>query len=117
MELLLGPTSRNLVFHVENPVRQSWLDACTVIERKLDLSCRSRLPFDQWLEQVMGTVDLPESLFDFFLHHFLRISGGRLVLATENSRKFSPTLRASGAVGNAVIELCIESWKSKGFLL
>ncbi|KAI4114794.1 MAG: hypothetical protein LQ345_004491 [Seirophora villosa] len=50
VELLISCTTPQLVLHVENPIRQSWSDVCTIFERKLQISHSWRKPFHEWLE-------------------------------------------------------------------
>ena len=116
MELLLRSEPRNLVYHLENPVRQSWADVCSILERKLNLPLRSRLPFKEWLARVATNENHPTDLMEFYSKYFLNMSGGGLVLDTTNCRALSPTLRSTGAIGPNEIELYLDFWHRKGFL-
>lgn len=115
-ELILGPTAGQLVYHVENPVRQKWRDVLTIIERKLGLSSSKRMPFQEWLSQISKGKDAPESLFEFYRNHFLQMSTGVVVLDTQACRSSSPTMRSTGGVKVETIELYIDFWKSSGLL-
>ncbi len=50
-EILLTPHPLNLIYHLENPVRQSWHDMLTVLASQLDIS-REFVPFDKWLDRI-----------------------------------------------------------------
>ena len=115
-QLLLRPLPEKLFFHVENPVRQPWSDAITIIERKLGILSANRLPFITWLKQAMDKDAINPSLLDFLKNHFLHMSGGGIVLDTKNSRTVSPTLKASGAVEMDTINLYIDYWRSIDYL-
>lgn len=106
------------VLRVGNPVRQSWADVCSILERKINLAPRSRLPFKEWLARVSMNESHPTDLIEFYSKYFLNMnmSGGGLVLDTTNCRALSPTLRSTGAIGPDEIELCLDFWHRKGFL-
>ena len=104
------------MYHLENPVRQSWEDICSIIERKLGLPLKSRLPFEDWLKQISTLEDSPSDLMEFFSRYFLRMSSGSLVLDTTNSRRLSPTLRSTGAIQVKEIGLYLDYWRQSGFL-
>lgn len=104
------------MYHLENPVRQSWEDVCSIIERKLGLPPKSRLPFDDWLTQISTLEDSPSDLMEFFSNYFRRMSSGSLVLDTTNGRRLSPTLRSTGAIHAWEIGLYLDYWRQSGFL-
>ena len=111
-DILLGSGQRDLVYHLENPIRQPWSDICSVIERHLSLPSSRRPSFTEWLEQVMAAKENPPELIDFLKSHFLLVSTGALVLDTAQTRKISRTLRSTDAVNTGAIELYLEFWKS-----
>ena len=102
--------------HLENPVRQSWQDVCTVIERNLGLSSK-RLPYAEWLHQATTNGRHLENLPEFFRDHFLQMAGGSLVLDTARTRSISPTLRSVGGVDVETINRYLDAWKRQGFLV
>lgn len=116
MDLLLRSEPRNLVYHLENPVRQSWPDVCSIMERKLGFASQSRVPFEEWLAQVSTLEHQPSDLMEFYRKYFLHMSGGSLVLDTTSSRSLSPTLRSTGAIDAEKIELYLEFWRQSGFI-
>ena len=116
MDLLLRSEPRSVVYHLENPVRQSWPDVCSIMERKLGFPPKSRLPFEEWLEQISKLDHQPSDLMEFYSKYFLHMSGGNLVLDTTNTRSLSPTLRSTSAIGADKIELYLDFWRESGFL-
>lgn len=115
-DLLLRCEPRDLVYHLENPIRQSWPAMCSVIEYILGLTPKTRLPFPQWLNEVSKLDENPSDLINFFRNEFLYMSGGNLVLDTRNCRKLSPTLRSTGAIGPKEVDLYVAFWRRNGFL-
>lgn len=116
MDILLGPGPRELVYHLENPVRQSWQDMCTVIERSLSLEPSNRLAFNDWLKMFAGSKGASQELMEFFHDHFLQMSGGNLVLDTKNARTASAALRSTGGIDHGTVRNYLDSWKRVGFL-
>lgn len=114
--MLLRSGPRDLVYHVENPVRQSWPDVCTIIERTLGLPSQARQPFQEWLDEALAVEDNLSGLKAFFENYFLHMSSGSLVLDTKNSRAISPALRSTGAITVETIELYVKFWRQSGFL-
>ncbi|KAL9098156.1 MAG: hypothetical protein Q9187_009718 [Circinaria calcarea] len=110
MDILLGPGPRELVYHVENPVRQSWQDMCTVIERKLSLQSSSRLPYNDWMSRFSESGEASRELLEFFRNHFLQMSSGTLILETKHTRTISPTLTSTGDVDHDTVEKYLQSW-------
>ncbi len=116
MDILLGPGPRQLVYHLENPVRQSWPDMCTVMERHLSLNSSSRLPFKDWLRKFSETKEASQDLMEFFENYFLHMSSGSLVLDTKATRIVSCTLRSTGDVDHNTVGKYLEFWRGTGYL-
>jgi len=116
MDILLSSELPVLVYHLENPVRQPWKDICTVLERELSLERNSRLPFATWLEKFAKTEGISQDLRDFFQDYFLRMSGGTLILDTEEACKASHTLRSSGDVSHSIIQKYVRFWRNISFI-
>lgn len=112
----MAPHLSNLVYHLENPIRQPWQDICTVLERDLSLQRKNRVPFAIWLQKFTQTEHVSQDLTDFFHNNFLRMSGGGLKLGTEEACKASHSLRSSGDVGHGTIQKYVEFWRGTGFL-
>ena len=118
-ELLLTTRPTDLVYHLENPVRQSWRDALTLIASRLGLSDTDLLPFDDWLKSVSlsaGDENPAKLLVDFFEADFKHMACGNVILGTENARKVSSTLRKMDVIGDRTVAAYIDQWKSIGFL-
>lgn len=89
---------------------------CTVIERGLSLQLGKRLPFREWLDTMLATKEGSQSLKDFFQYHFIHMSSGSLVLDTQATRSISPTLKSTGAIDIATVELYLDFWRKSEFL-
>ena len=107
---------RELVYHLENPIRQSWPDMCTVIEHGLSLQVGKRLPFSEWLDAMLAAKGSSQSLKDFFQNHFIHMASGSLILDTKAARTVSTTLKSTGAVDMATVELYLDFWRRAEFL-
>lgn len=57
-----------------------------------------------------------QSLKEFFQDHFLHMSSGSLILDTKAARHVSPTLKSTGAVDMATVELYLSFWRKSEFL-
>ncbi|KAF7507856.1 hypothetical protein GJ744_010020 [Endocarpon pusillum] len=124
-ELLLVPHQVNLIYHLENPVRQSWHDILTTLASKLDISDAGLIPFDEWMNRVAtsatgkGTKDDTSTapmLADFFQQDFQHMSGGNVILDTARARAISPTLRGMKAVDGELVARYVDNWRRMGFL-
>ena len=113
---MLGSQPLELVYHLENPIRQSWPDMCTVIEHNLSLETVLRMPFKDWLDKVATSNETSQDLIDFFRNHFLHMSSGSLILDTTLARKASSTLRSTGSVDIRTIGLYLDHWRRTRFL-
>lgn len=115
-DVLLHTSTPSLVYHVENPIRQPWSNVLIVMERKLNLKSLPRMGFAAWLTEASKSGHVPTDLLHFLERHFIRMSGGGLVLDTKNTRMISTTCCSTGSLGINDIERYIEFWKSEGFL-
>lgn len=102
------------MYHLENPVRQSFsaLSAAVANELKLQENC---IPFDEWLERTTAT-GYATSLVEFFQGDFQALASGNVVLDTKNTRGASAHLRENGGVGEELIVEYIRRWRETGFL-
>lgn len=105
-----------LVFHVENSIRQPWSDALTIIERRLGIPSSKRLQFDEWVMKAREEEAINPNLLDFMERYFLHMSGGGVILNTKNTREMSQTLRSFGSVDKETIDLYVDYWRSINFL-
>ncbi|KXT00016.1 hypothetical protein AC578_4863 [Pseudocercospora eumusae] len=115
------------VYHIENPVRQSWPDMIRTLATALHIPFDRIIPYAQWLSRVRN---FPPSLSDglnpavrlgrFWEEDFVRMScglgQGGVVLDTTHSKAQSPTLRRQQSLGQDVVLKYIDSWKRSGFL-
>ena len=113
---MLGSQRPELVYHLENPIRQSWPEMCTVIEHNLSLQTLQRMPFGDWLTKVAASNNASQDLLHFFENHFLHMSSGSVILDTTRARKASSTLRSTGSVGISTIDIYLDHWRRTGFL-
>ncbi|RAL07612.1 ketoacyl-synt-domain-containing protein [Aspergillus homomorphus CBS 101889] len=124
--------SRYPVYHIENPVGQSWQSMLPLLAEGLQYSPEgdgsetehrviSPVPFEEWIDRVRtfsGPVEEnPASLMvDFLEEHFQRMSCGGLRLETVRCREHSATLAGVGAVDAEVVRGYFRGWKAMGFL-
>ena len=119
VEIAFSPKPTNLVYHVENPLRQSWHDVLGVVAATLKLQRTDLIPFHLWLKLVQDEADSADptrSLLPFFEHEFEHMACGDVVMDTKNAREASPSLRRLGLIRPETIEKYIGYWKSIGFL-
>lgn len=117
-EVLLNTEPSSTAFHLENPIRQSWHDALTIISRELNLPKNGSLPFDEWLDEVCAASEIRpgdnpvQKLSEFFKTNFKRMSTGTVTLATDNTRAASPSLQSLGEVQQETIAGYVKYWRS-----
>lgn len=119
LEVLFQPvplTPGNLVFHLENPIRQPSQDFITITRSAMGM-CETSVvvSFDDWIDRVAKAGCAP-SLDHFFRHHFSALASGSVVLDTSRTRRPSRTLRGTSAVGKDLLAKYIERWVEFGFL-
>ncbi|KAG2419498.1 hypothetical protein HFD88_004294 [Aspergillus terreus] len=103
-ELLLDPQPLQLVYHLENPIRQGWREVMDVLMKETGV--QTSVPMGEWIERVKSspTGDNPaQKLISFLEEDFERMSCGGIILSTETTRRASPTLRRTGPVEEAQI--------------
>jgi hypothetical protein len=108
-----------LVYHLENHIRQSWQDVTAVVVRSLGLPERSVVPMEDWLKFVESGPDEgnpAQGLLDFFRNDFIKMSNGSIVLDTTITRSVSPTLRKMAPISERDIAGYVEYWRSVGLL-
>lgn len=105
------------VYHIENPVGQSWQAMLPVLARALSIPPANVIPFSDWIERVRQCpATAPQGnpaklLIDFIEQDFIRMSCGGLVLDTKLAREHSPTLRAVGPVIDEVAARYAKMWR------
>ncbi|KAJ0115250.1 Conidial yellow pigment biosynthesis polyketide synthase [Diaporthe amygdali] len=116
--------SASPVYHIDNPVGQTWYDTVNVLARALGIPPQGVVPFRTWLRRVSHSplreaenpVGAQPMLFDFLDRNFERMSCGGLILDTTQTQLHSKTMAALGPVSAKVVEKYVESWKQIGFL-
>ena len=118
-DLVLADNKPYPIYHIENPVGQSWQDMTSVLAKALHIPVSNIIPFREWMDRVR---DAPQrnnpasTLVDFLEDNFLRMSCGGLVLDMKKTLEHSKTLRGVGPVSEVVAGKYIHIWKEIGFL-
>ena len=125
-QLLLAPASEitKMVYHLENPIRQSTLEIMAIVASGLGLQGQKLLPFAEWLDKVCAAREVSgegeinpnpaSTLAGFFEKDFERM--GDVVMDTMAARRVSPTLARMVALGPNLIAMYIDYWKRCGYL-
>lgn len=121
IDLTFSEQQPSIAYHLENPVRQSWGDILITLGSQLDI-CQF-LPFEDWLDRVVkleskgGPGQNPAlQLEGFFREDFRRMACGSVIMATDEARKRSETLRLVDAVPDDVVASYIQYWRTSGYL-
>lgn len=121
-DLLLADNTPYPIYHIDNPVRQPWVEALSVIARQLNIPSDRIIPFQEWIRRVRaysGNVDTENPaalLVDFLEDDFIRMSCGGVLLETKQAREHSETMRCVGPVKGDTMKKYIDYWKNSGFL-
>ena len=107
------------IYHVENPVGQSWQEVNAVLADALGI--REMVPFGEWVDRVreagQGKRGNPAAtLVEFLDENYLRMSCGGLVLGVERAVEHSRTLKGVGPVMEEVVRRYVRVWREIGFL-
>lgn len=112
------------VYHIENPVRQPWVDVITTLADALEIP--EVIPFGDWVRRVREWPVKADNgadganpaylLTEFLDDNFTRMSCGGLLMGTANAREHSPTLARVGPVSEATTRLYVSKWREMGFL-
>ncbi|KAF2847816.1 acetyl-CoA synthetase-like protein [Plenodomus tracheiphilus IPT5] len=115
------------VYHVENPVRQSWSDMLTSISNLLrpgpDASPLPIWPYKTWVESLRQHHLLDRyagpatKLVPFFEEYFERMAGEGVTLDTFAARQESPVLRRLKGISEREVSEYIARWRDSGFLV
>ncbi|BCS24259.1 putative polyketide synthase [Aspergillus puulaauensis] len=109
------------VYHVDNPVGQSWKEMVLVLAASLDIPAHGIVPFREWIRRVressLPPAQNPASMgLGFLESHFERMACGGIVLDTQHAKEHSKTMAAQGPVSAEVVRSYVSSWKAMGFL-
>ncbi|RAL16794.1 ketoacyl-synt-domain-containing protein [Aspergillus homomorphus CBS 101889] len=118
-ELVLAPHDREVypVYHIENPVGQSWKDMNRILASTLSIP--EMIPFTEWVARVRAAPQRNNpaaTLVDFLEQTYLRMSCGGLVLDTSRAMEHSEKLRGVGPVSEEVVRKYVHVWREIGFL-
>lgn len=112
------------IYHIENPVRQPWVDMIATLANALDIE--DVIPFEEWVRRVREWPVKADNgadganpaylLTDFLDDNFTRMSCGGLLMGTANAREHSSTLARVGSVSEATTRLYVNKWREMGFL-
>ncbi|KAL8784361.1 MAG: hypothetical protein Q9213_004013 [Squamulea squamosa] len=117
LELLFDAQPLRLVYHLENPVRQSWQDVTDILTEELGIPRCKRQPLDQWIDLVQSSANAgnpAKSLTSFIREEFKKMSCGGVILGTEVSRGRAITLRQMGTVSDTTIRAYVQYWRKVG---
>jgi hypothetical protein len=122
-EIIFSPEPLDLVYHLENPVRQPWNEVLDILSSELDVAKQhdhhppSIAEWVQDVKQHSSKENNPAAaLADFFEQDFEWMSGGSIVLSTETSRRHSPTLRRVGPVREETVRTYLQYWRGIGLI-
>ncbi|KAF7551423.1 hypothetical protein G7Z17_g5015 [Cylindrodendrum hubeiense] len=116
-DLVLSDRTPHEIYHIENPVGQSWREMNEILADALNI--KDLIPFEEWVERVKAAPQRnnpASTLLGFLDHNYLRMSCGGLVLEVKNTLEHSKTLSAVGPVSEEVARKYIHIWKEIGFL-
>lgn len=116
-DLVLSKRAPHAIYHIENPVGQSWRETNAILADALKIT--DLIPFDEWVERVRNAPQRnnpASTLLDFLDGNYLRMSCGGLVLDVKNTLEHSKTLSEVGPVSEEVVRKYIHVWKEIGFL-
>ncbi|KAK1635917.1 hypothetical protein BDP81DRAFT_450746 [Colletotrichum phormii] len=114
-EILFHQEPSRAVYHLENPVRQSWEEVVRLLSEELRISSSSIVPLETWLnlmETMPGPGNPAAGLARFLREDFVKMSCGLVVLDTSNSRNASSTMANMTSVGESSIKAYVSYWKS-----
>lgn len=114
-------TGSNIIYHVENPIRQPWKSLLPALAVKLGLKSRTPLPFDVWLEEISKPQNNAEEMEGLrhlkkFIQSDFRKLSGELILDTTHARQISRTLRTANGVTLELLDKYIAYWRTCGLL-
>lgn len=122
VELLFASSPGQFVFHLENPIRQSWHEVLATVASELNIHDTRFLPYSEWLALVLAVPDdrieenPAKKLAGFFVQDFEHMAGGEIIMDTAMARKASQCLRGMDAVSKDLIVAYIDRWRNSGFL-
>lgn len=116
-DLVLSDRIPYPIYHIENPVGQSWREMNLILADALNIP--NVIPFKEWVERVRTGPQRNNpaaTLLEFLDSNYLRMSCGGLVLDVKKTLEHSKTLAAVGPVSEEIARKYIHIWKEIGFL-
>lgn len=116
-DLVLADNTPYPIYHIENPVGQSWKETNAILADALGIT--NLIPFEEWVAKVKAAPQRNNpaaTLLEFLDSNYLRMSCGGLVLDVKHTLEHSKTLAAVGPVSEEVVRKYIHIWKEIGFL-
>ncbi|KGO63928.1 Male sterility, NAD-binding [Penicillium italicum] len=116
-DLVLADNTPYPIYHIENPVGQSWKETNAILADALGI--KNLIPFEEWVERVKAAPQRnnpASTLLEFLDSNYLRMSCGGLVLDVKHTLEHSKTLAAVGPVSEKVVRSYIHIWKEIHFL-
>jgi hypothetical protein len=120
IDIMLSLPPLELVYHLENPIRQPWHEVLVILSEELGLDGNALTSLDKWLAGIKTMTENAAStdlLIDFFENDFQHMSGGGVVLDTRFSRAVSPTLQHADVVEDELVAAYVKQWKLRGILI
>jgi hypothetical protein len=120
IDIMLSLPPLELVYHLENPIRQPWHEVLVILSEELGLDGNALTSLDKWLAGIKKMTENAAStdlLIDFFENDFQHMSGGGVVLDTRVSRAVSPTLQQADVVEDELVAAYVKQWKCRGILV
>ncbi|RMD39763.1 hypothetical protein DV735_g5370, partial [Chaetothyriales sp. CBS 134920] len=108
-EILFASPGRGSVYHLENPLRQSWADAMDGLAAELQV--KQLISMSEWQDRVAHKPDdgnPAKKLLSFFQHEFEHNASGAVVMDTSRSRQVSPTLASMQPVEASTISSYVQ---------
>ncbi|KAI1432578.1 hypothetical protein GGR50DRAFT_673698 [Xylaria sp. CBS 124048] len=121
-DIALSPAALDLVYHVENPVRQDWPTVIWNAMSELNCTESPLVDLDDWCAQMQidtsetAATEIEQLLADFFRDDFQHMACGGVILDTRNARRMSSTLRRAVPVDDGLVRAYVREWKRVGVL-
>ncbi|KAI0964941.1 hypothetical protein F4678DRAFT_454363 [Xylaria arbuscula] len=122
IELALNDSALHSVYHIDNPMSQSWSEMVPVLAEALNIPSSNIKPFAEWSRRVRWSPLTKESgnpalrVLGFLDKFFLHMSCGGIILDTTKTQQVSPTLSAQGPVSADLTRQYIRRWQEEGIL-
>ena len=123
-DLILQDMPSDLVYHLENPIRQTWHEALAAIAPPIHVDTKDSLPLNEWIARVQSAdmtiqsenANPAQKLLEFFKEDFGRMASGEVKLDMTNCLKASPSLLVEERVSGKLLASYVDVWTKDGFL-